>query len=812
MTSLDSTPRRVLGRARARRAEASPSYRVLLRYRDNEGHSEVPQVGTVELTLDDVSFYPYVQHWRYVVANRQRITQASRESLDDSTRQWIRKAASLTDNAISAHLRGIARSEVVEVVIPYAEEATGWAARLFPWENALALVTRPLRSTAARFTVIRHLQRTGPPQERLQLSSFMVVRSAPGDVSRLFDLDRQCRVVLDALAVESERGTAPGEPGRDPNFVEDPDRGLLEDVVRAKSPTLIHIAALDPHVLAQRGLPTAPPDEAGEGVVLRGSQSEFDVVSSIELAKVVTVGRPRPLLVTLSSSYGALRATALAVAEGAQHAIGFLDTITDADATFFFSAFYRAFAEHHDVLTAFSEARIAYTTQTATPSTGVVLWSAVSLLDTASVPMPAVQVVPVSSGRRRVATPSAARPQAAPRTVTVADLSVDIQLLRDRGPIGQQGPTTSLNYSLLHNERSPFATFSIDKPHIGRLPPVMVEVALEVGDGSCRSRFSVELPDAATTVQLAQQVRLPLVASMLRRSTEGLRTNLYIRVSCGDRVLRESSERVTLLPADEWRDDGEDHLWLPSFVLPRDPSVLTVIQAAQRYLRTLLDDVAAGFDGYQQLIEDESNAAEILDPQVQSIWAAIQHDLPLSYINPPPAYSSQSQRLRTPTDILRGQAATCIDLALLFASCMEFVGIYPVIFLIEGHAFPGYWRSDRAWWRLREFRGSVLTPSPAAGLLDTASPPPGGQSQPWMFDTLDNLSELMRYVQLGYLVPLESTYVTQQRGFYEALDEALARLNPDTFDAMVDVQSARDARVTPLPLLIEPTALRGATK
>ena len=115
--------------------------------------------------------------------------------------------------------------------------------------------------------------------------------------------------------------------------------------------------------------------------------------------------------------------------------------------------------------------------------------------------------------------------------------------------------------------------------------------------------------------------------------------------------MRESSERVTVLPADEWRDDGEDHRWLPSFVLPRNTAVLKVIACAQRYLRTLLDDCSAGFDGYQQLAEDDSNAADIVDPQVQAIWAALQHDLPVSYINPPPSYTSQSQRLRTPTEI-----------------------------------------------------------------------------------------------------------------------------------------------------------------
>ena len=386
---------------------------------------------------------------------------------------------------------------------------------------------------------------------------------------------------------------------------------------------------------------------------------------------------------------------------------------------------------------------------------------------------------------------------------TVDDLKLVAELNQDVGSSGVLVNRTSLNYSLLHNDRSPFRTFFIDKPRAGRLPPLHVEVVLEVGSENCRCRFALDLPEAKTGIELASRIRLPLVAGLLRQCTESLRTNLYVQVRCGERLLRESSERVTVLPADEWRDDGEDHRWLPSFVLPRDPAVLKIIGSAQRYLRTLLDDSTAGFDGYQQLAADDGNAAAVVDPQVQAIWAALQHDLPLNYINPPPSYTSRSQRLRSPSEVLRGQAATCIDLALLFASCLEFVGIYPVLFLIEGHAFPGYWRSDKAWWRMKQFHFDAA-PAASAGQVAPAMPAPtamtSGQSEGWMFDGVGNLVELLRYVQEGSLVPFESTFVAAQRGFYRSLEEGSARLHPDTFDAMVDIQSARGANVTPLPL------------
>ena len=67
----------------------------------------------------------------------------------------------------------------------------------------------------------------------------------------------------------------------------------------------------------------------------------------------------------------------------------------------------------------------------------------------------------------------------------------------------------------------------------------------------------------------------------------------------------------------------------------------------------------------------------MVDQQVQAIWTALVNEYRLQYINPPPAYSQQSQRLRTPSEILASKSGTCIDLALLIASCLEYIGVYP---------------------------------------------------------------------------------------------------------------------------------------
>ncbi|WP_314958429.1 CHAT domain-containing protein [Bradyrhizobium cosmicum] len=768
----------------------SPEYEVRIRYSGNRGLDELV------IPIDDRKFYPSVQRWRYVIANRRRIVRSTRDDLSRDLQKLINDHARIYDESqILSRIKEIAAAKLVEVRIPYNGENVGWSARLFPWESALWLATAPYRSEPSEFAVVRHLVVEPPYNHRLTPTTALAVDSGPGKLRSLYEFAREIEMVTGAL---KEIQTEP---------LRDPDRQGLRSRIEALSPSIVHLVGVDPMSLVEQKLIDQPTNEE-DGFVLRASQQvspqgnaqTYDAVGSVDLANIVTAGARKPLLVAISSCYSAQRIAPLATAQGARHAIGFVDTITDADAMLFFSVFYRTLTQDWNVKDAFLRARQQWMSQAGSDNeqrSGVALWSQVSLLD--------------SPQAGTIAGRHAPSKRAARGGATHRDLKLDITLVQDKSIPGRMRKTSSasLNYSLLHNDRPPFSIFTVHKTKAGPLDLLQVEIVLEVGTESCRCRFSEELPEEDATLDLLDKIRLPLVAGMLRQTSESLRSNLYIKVQCGDRILRESSERVTVLPADEWRDDGEDHRWLPSFVLPRDPTVLKVVACAQRYLQTLLDDCSAGFDGYQQVLEDDSNAPNVVDPQVQAIWAALQHDLPVSYINRPPSYTSQSQRLRTPTEIFKGNAATCIDLALLFASCLEFVGIYSSVFLITGHAFPAYWRSNKAWWRMKSFRfdqNEQQLPGQIGrsqdGFTSTVqSTNTKGQTESWMFTGTDNLAELLSYVQKGELVPFESTFVTARKGFFQALERGASNLHPQSFDAMIDIQSARGESVTPLPLL-----------
>ena len=325
---------------------------------------------------------------------------------------------------------------------------------------------------------------------------------------------------------------------------------------------------------------------------------------------------------------------------------------------------------------------------------------------------------------------------------------------------------------------------------------VAVSADLNAGGFSFPYRRVFEVAgDKDDVHDLAPDIHASLTADLARSIRESVNTSLFVEIVWHDQLLYRDTHRVRLLPADQWRDTDEDRIWLPCFVLPRDPAIENIVAKAHRYVRVLRDDPAAGFDGYQSVDDDREDPTEDVDLQVQAIWAAIVHECQLGYINPPPSYSQgqDSQRLRTPSSVLADRSGTCIDLALLFAGCLELVDIYPVIFLLKEHAFPGYWRSDDARDAFMEMKAKAAPPS----FVATAA---GTRSERWVSGAIA-YDEIVQQIDEGQLVPIETVKVTENCGFWEAVEAGKENLRPKReFDSMLDIVSAREECVTPLPI------------
>jgi hypothetical protein len=760
--------------------------RPLVTLHDREG-----EVASIAVGAD---YQAVVNRWAYVLqsrrgwANRQATRDAqSQHALDELLR------LGLSEGQLQ-RASGAGRIEVrirdADARSTTGEQYSVLFARRVPWEYLLSGATGAL-GRQQPISITRHLPAAtdaaatpAAPAAARAPQTLLYLQSAPSPIDKEFDFDSESRVVRSTL----------GFIEADVAQVINPDLELLGAAIRTRAADVIHVAGVDVHQARSLLGPKASIDDSRDGLVMKGERGALASVPGDLLAQVLVHPATPPLLVGFNLHHSSAELAAEAVARGARAAIGFQDEIDDETAEFFFAALYREWRRAHwNLFEAFSAAWRSLRGSIAhLHGTGIVLWSATSAFEAPAVPATADEAETAGATPRR-GRPGAARPTPAPVAVAAAGVvsadtvivSVEIE--------------PEINYGLLHNGLPVFRKLTLHKAASVPALPVEVTVELNVGSDSYPYRHSFKLEDQP--MPLADKVKVPLTSSLARALRERVQSTLYLRVKADETVVHQRTERVTLLPVDEWLDDGKQSVWLPSFVLPRDASIGRIVDAAQRYLMALLDDPAAGFDGYQQVDPNEAQSTAVVDLQVRALWCALSYDFGLSYINPPPSYSARTQRLRTPSDVINGKRGTCIDLALLLAACLEYVDIYPAVILLKGHAFPAYWRSAEA------HENFVLA--------NTGSPPPGTTGATtagstgtvgrygWHFQR-QHFAQIMQSVQRGDLVPLETVDITSRASFDTAMQDGLENLrNKNEFDSLLDLLQARrnEPPVTPLPII-----------
>ena len=751
------------------------------------------------------------EEWTYILRSRARWAD------DGGVRQTLRVRA-LEDlirvGVPRAFVRSLAATSHVEV------ELHGWdvadveanrvheAAADVPWEYLISAATRGV----GRFDpllVTRLFRNRGRAVVAAPPSHVLFVESAPGRLKDTYEFafeEERIRAALGAREVDTEAPDHTTGPDRSMEIAHTESLSRLSSTVRKGRWDALHVTGIDTHQaawlidgfydeLAEQHPPVRQQidDGAGrvlDGMILRERNITELPVSYVDLAGALINSTNPPSLVTLNLYYSGARTARELVKQGAHAALGFLDEIDDELAERFFQELYRAWCRAMAIPHAFVEAwqKMSDAQLTGDPlhGTSIVFWMGHSVFD------------------RSIFAARNEPPAPAPETREQRQERLTRQALTPVGDLLQVqcDAEEEVNYSLLHNDRPLLTTLTLTKLVKERLEDITVQVELNLGAQNYPYRFTQLVLDEPQ-LGLAPVVRIPLTAALPRSLRERVQSTVYVKVTCGGRTAWETTERVTLIPVDEWVDDTDKNPWLPSFVLPRDPAVLKVINSSRRYLVGIRDDPAAGFDGYQSVDPKASNPTEGVDAQVKAIWTALVNEYGLQYINPPPSYSERSQRLRTPSDILASNTGTCVDLALLLASCLEYIDVYPVVVLLEGHAFAGYWRSEEAHDAFVEVRhipadvpslGSEPVRSAARRFVDQYG---------WRLTRL-HYDEVMEFVTSGDLVMLEATYLTSASSFSEAMEEGRANLRSRReFDSLLDIRLARTATppVTPLPII-----------
>jgi len=252
-----------------------------------------------------------------------------------------------------------------------------------------------------------------------------------------------------------------------------------------------------------------------------------------------------------------------------------------------------------------------------------------------------------------------------------------------------------------------------------------------------------------------------LNATLLHELTESVVGSLSLRLNDSTgAILAEFLHPVELLAHNQWGGVSSMAELLPAFVMPNDPAVDRVLKGASDVLRRAGKPDA--IDGYQ------SGKRERVWELASAIWSAVA-GMRISYALPPASFEQTGQKIRTPSQILDGRLATCLDTALLFAAALEQASLNPLLILNEGHAFVGLW----------------LQPIEFAALVT------------------DEAAALRRRLDLDDLVVFETTLATQNApaSFSQAMAAARRQIAEDAdsnFEMAIDVRRARMQRIRPL--------------
>ena len=201
-------------------------------------------------------------------------------------------------------------------------------------------------------------------------------------------------------------------------------------------------------------------------------------------------------------------------------------------------------------------------------------------------------------------------------------------------------------------------------------------------------------------------INIILNADYLFSLTEKLVGSVTIEALQGDEVIAEETRTIELLAYDQWSGINFMPETVAAFVSPNHPKVQEIVAAAGKYLQKWCGDPA--FTGYQ------SRNPNIVKQQMGAVYAALQEQN-IAYAMPPASFE-QAQRIRMPDAVLESKQGTCLDLAVLYTSCLEAVGLNPLIIMIQGHAFAGCWLEEETFSDCLQYDMSAVTKRAAHGI------------------------------------------------------------------------------------------------
>lgn len=188
---------------------------------------------------------------------------------------------------------------------------------------------------------------------------------------------------------------------------------------------------------------------------------------------------------------------------------------------------------------------------------------------------------------------------------------------------------------------------------------------------------------------------LTLRPNMLQLASldELVRGDVVISVIVEGEPVETARYPVEFLAYNQWFHTELDYECLSSFVLPNHPVVADIMVGVRGRLKANSGKgITEGYQGFGSDLSNWENGVTRVLEMARAIFDELR-SRNLKYSDPPASFEGYGQKIRTPDVVIREQAMTCLDSTVLVASCLAAAGLSPLLFLVKGHAFPGFWIS-----------------------------------------------------------------------------------------------------------------------
>jgi hypothetical protein len=262
----------------------------------------------------------------------------------------------------------------------------------------------------------------------------------------------------------------------------------------------------------------------------------------------------------------------------------------------------------------------------------------------------------------------------------------------------------------------------------------------------------------------AKAIQIGTSTQFLTDLTEKVSGEFECSLYEGENLINSYRQAVDVLPYDFW--GGLTHL--PEMVValstPNHSQIPTIVRRASEILQKWTG--SPSFDEYQ------TKNPNRVSKQIGAVYEAIAEQN-IVYCSVPASFEAYGQRVRLVDGILRDKLANCLDLSLLFAACLEAIGLHPLLVFVKGHAFVGAWLVEDSF-------ADPVSDDPALITKRTA----------------DGINEVL---------VVEATGMNAGQGI--SFDHAVSLANQkmqdlSSFLMFVDVKRARFGGIRPLPLRV----------